>query len=135
MKRDSIKMPIIFPISAIALFFLLIIITNIQDKNIVVVNRETNVDSVEITGYEGYGSGRGGIFYKKDHCISTSAKLIENNCGFNSWKSNGPIIDLNNKPHEYTLDDLGLPYVVYKRANSDTLHIKKDGCVLKFLLR
>lgn len=93
------------------------------------------IDPTMIIGNEKHGALRGAVFYKKGYFIDTSAKLIENNCGFNSWESNGPIVDLNKDPHECTLDDLGLPYVVYKEANSDTLHIKKDGCILKFLLR
>lgn len=116
-------------------FVALVYMHNRQANKYIRINSQVKIDSVMITGNENYGALRGAVFYKKGYFISTSAKLIENNCEFNSWESNGRIVDLNKDPHEYTLDDLGLPYVIYKDVNSDTLHIKKDGCILKFLLR
>ncbi len=92
------------------------------------------IDSTLISGDENYGLLRGAVFFKSGYFIDTSARLIENNCGFNSWKSNGPVVDFNSLPHEYTLDDLGLPFVVYKDANNDTIFVKKSGCLLKFIL-
>ena len=116
-------------------FITLVQLHNKQANKYIKLNSQMKIDSTRITGNEKYGMLRGAVFYKKEYFIGKSAKLIENNCEFNSWESNGPIIDLNSKPHDYTLGDLGLPYIVYKKANTDTLNVVKDGFNLKFLLQ
>lgn len=115
-------------------FIGLILISNQQASHYIEACFDTEIDTIQITGYEKYGSLRGAVFYKKSMFVNTSALLIENPFNYNDWKSNGPIIDFNSEPHSYTLDDLGLPYTLAKKANSDTIYIEKDGHILKFLM-
>jgi hypothetical protein len=96
--------------------------------------KETDIPQILLTGDEVFGSLRGGVFYKKDHYISTSAILVKNENNFHDWVSNGPIIDFDAIPHQYRLGDLGLPYKVSKLANSDTIVIVKEEFKLKFLI-
>lgn len=116
-------------------FISLIHLENKRVNKYIKLNYQMKIDSTLISGDENYGLLRGAVFFKRGYFIGTSARLIENNCGFNSWKSNGPIVDFNKIPHEYTLDDLGLPFVVYKDANNDTIFVDKSGCLLKFILQ
>ncbi|MDY0336147.1 MAG: hypothetical protein RBR47_14430 [Bacteroidales bacterium] len=106
-------------------FIFLIILTNHQAGKYVKLNHQMRIDSTLITGNEKYGALRGAVFYKKEHFISTSAKLLSNPCNYDIWKSHGPLIDFNNEPHNYTLDDLRLPYIVFKASNNDTLFVEK----------
>lgn len=78
--------------------------------------------------------GRGGITYDNNCYISSNAMLVENLSSFSDWKSNGPIIDFDTILHKYTLDDMDFPYIISKKANSDTIIVFKNGFVLKFLL-
>lgn len=120
----------------VVLGFVIVVATwNSQAGKYIKLIPEMKIDPNYIIGDEKYGLLRGAVFYKKGHFIDTSAKLVENNCNYVNWQSNGPLIDLNTEPHKYTLDDLGLPYMVYKKANSDTLYVEKKGCLLKFLIQ
>ncbi|NJM14990.1 MAG: hypothetical protein HC896_06060 [Bacteroidales bacterium] len=116
-------------------FIALVKLADKQAAKYVRLDYKMKIDTTKIVGNERYGALRGAIFFKKGYFIDTSAKLVENRCNYNKWVTNGPVIDLNSESHEYTLDDLGLPFIVYKKANSDTLNVVKDGCNLKFLIR
>lgn len=116
-------------------FIALIMTWNYQANKYIKLTPEMKIDTTEITGDEKFGVLRGAVFFDNGYFIDTSAKLVVNSCKRMDWKSNGPLFDLHSKPHEYTLTDLGLPYTVYKKANEDTLHVEKDGCVLKFLIQ
>ncbi|MBN2612906.1 MAG: hypothetical protein JXB00_15225 [Bacteroidales bacterium] len=137
-KRELIKVHPFFSLLIITFliigFIILIMISNKQASNYVALSFEMKLDSIEISGDEKYGNLRGAIFFKKDYYIATSARFIGDDCDYNNWIYNGPNIDLNTKPHKYTLDDLGLPFLVYKMANNDTLQIIKNGCLIKFLI-
>jgi hypothetical protein len=113
-------------------FLSMVLISKQKVSKYFIANFETKIVSTVVTGE--FGGGRGGIGYKKNHFISTSAILIENKSRYNKWKTNGPIIDLNSDPHSYTLDDLALPYTISKNAYSDTLFVEKEGNVLLFLM-
>lgn len=83
------------------------------------------------TGFRDFGA----VFYDRKKYINTSARLVGNDSlSKDIWKSNGPIIDFDDKPHEFTLDDLEMPYSLYKKKNSDTINVIKDGFELKFLM-
>lgn len=135
-RNGTIKLNPKIVISIIAFvvlgFLTLILISKYQVSKYFIANYETEITTVMVNGE--FGGGRGGIGYKKNHFISTSAILIENKAGYNKWENNGPIIDFNSEPHAYTLYDLALPYTISKNANSDTLIIEKEGHVLKFLM-
>ena len=115
-------------------FVLMILISNHTAKKYLEASYVDQIDTTFITGHDYFGAFRAAVFFKKNTFISTDAILIENKSRYNKWKSNGPIIDFNSDPHSYTLGDLGLPYTIFKRANSDTLLVEKDGYTLKFLM-
>lgn len=114
------------------LFISLILIEDYKISRLVFVEHKTAIDSILVKGE--FGILRGGIAYKERHIINTTGILIENNYGYNKWKSHGPIIDFDTIPYINRLSDLATPYTLFKKANSDTLFVEKDGYPLKFLL-
>jgi hypothetical protein len=124
---------IIMLIFGIIICVVVVISENKRTSNRITVNFDYKVDSININGTSNY-KDRGGILFNEKFVINTSAKWIEDDCGYKNWESNGPIIDFDSLPHEYTLDDLGVPYIIFKESNNDTLHVIKDDCSFKFLL-
>lgn len=126
---------VIVPIIAIAflMFITLIYIDTKVARNYKKADYKMKIEKALITGKEGYGSGRGVVFYKENHFISTSSKYISSNCNFDDWKG-GPLLKFNSEPYKYRLFDLRLPYSVFKKKNNDTLIVEKDSCTLKFKL-
>lgn len=122
-------------ISVIVLFALVISISRKEAAEYKSVTYEQEIDSVMIYGNEGFGSARGGIFYMRNHFVSTQSRYLNDNCNYKDWISNGPFVDFDSIPHSYSLHDLGLPYKIYKPRNSDTLYISKDGCQFTFLIK
>jgi hypothetical protein len=138
-KREIIKVPvrmlIIIIILIIIFFSMVILVGNRKMKNYVEATLSTEIPLTQITLHKGYGYLRGAVFYNENNYINTSARFIGGNAfDKNIWKSNGPIVDFDTIPYEYTLDDLEFPYYLYKRKNSDTINVIKDGSDLRFLI-
>ncbi len=47
-----------------------------------------------------------------------------------SWS----LVDFDNNPHHYTLDDLSFPYIISKQADNDTIVVIKNGIPIKFIM-
>ncbi len=138
-KRELIRIPVKTVITIIIIFIIVfsvvIIIGNKKVKNYAEATLTTEISLTQITGNEGYGYLRGAIFYERNSYINTSVRLFGNDSlSKDIWKSNGPIIDFDASPHRFTLDDLEMPYSLYKKKNSDTINVIKDGFELKFLM-
>lgn len=139
MNRDIIKLPksaiAIIVIAIVSLFVLIVCISNRSTAKYIEADFNTEIKPTELNGSETYGSLRGGLFYEKNKFLSTSAKFIFNNSiDKNIWKSHGPLIDFNNNPHHYTLDDLSFPYIISKQADNDTIVVIKNGISIKFTM-
>ncbi len=119
----------------IIIFIVLIRRDNKRISTYIMVNHKMKIDSINITGNEiNYGLTRGAIFFKEVYYIKTSSKLVENKDNYNKWQYE-PIISFNPNPPEHRLFDLGFPFIIYKKANNDTLNVIKDGYNLKFLIQ
>lgn len=138
MTSNPIKVKPIFLLFIIGFlvagFIGLILLSKHQSSRYLEAGHNMEIDTTFISGDEGFGALRGAVFYKENYFVSSAAKLIENPCNYQDWKSDGPIIDFNSRPHVYSLDDLDLPYALFKKPDNDTLHVFKDGCELVFLL-
>jgi hypothetical protein len=138
-KREIIRIPAKTVITIVVIFVIffsvVIIIGNKKVENYAEATLTTEIPLTQIKGNEGYGYLRGAIFYDRNSYINTSARLIGNDSlSKDIWKSNGPMIDFDATPHEFTLDDLEMPYSLYKKKNSDTINVIKNGFELKFLI-
>jgi hypothetical protein len=138
-KREIIRIPVKAVITIIIIFIIffsvVIVIGNKKAGNYIEATLTTEISLTQITGNEGYSYLRGAVFYDRNSYINTSARLIGNDSlSKDIWKSNGPIIDFDATPHEFTLDDLEMPYLLYKKKNSDTINVIKDGFEIKFLI-
>jgi hypothetical protein len=138
-NKNLIKLPksaiVIIVVAIVSLFVLIVCISNKSTAKYIEADFNTEIKPTELNGSETYGILRGGLFYEKNKFLSTSAKFIFNNSiDKNIWESHGPLIDFNNNPHHYTLDDLSLPYIISKQADSDTIIVIKNGIPLKFTM-
>ncbi|MEQ8715839.1 MAG: hypothetical protein RIC80_22690 [Cyclobacteriaceae bacterium] len=124
-KRQTIRLIplLIFLFSVLVIFYL-----ELNRDNVVVASYERKIDSVRIEN----NLGRGGFEYKEGHVINTDAILIFNPCDSNIWRSHGPLIDFDSVPHKYTFGDLACPFLMFKKAQNDTINVLKDGCLLQF---
>lgn len=139
MTRDLIKLPKsaigIIVIAIVSLFVLIVYISNKNTAKFIEADFNTEIKPVELNGSETYGSLRGGLFYEKNKFLSTSAKLIfDDSKDKIIWKSHGPLVDFDNNPHHYTLDDLSFPYIISKQADNDTIVVIKNGIPIKFIM-
>jgi len=134
MKTTSAKLYVATFFTGISLLFIFIFLSGKTTGKFKEATFETGIDTVLVTGNEFFGAGRGAIAYSNDRYIHSAARLVENKSGFSNRESNGPVIDFDTIPHRYILDDLGFPYKIYKKADSDTIVVLKDGLVMKFIL-
>lgn len=138
MRKRIFKIPVKTVVTIVILqvifFVIVFLVGNQKASKYVKTEIKTQIPKVYVTGNENYGALRGAVFFSRDSFISTSATLIGDIKNVDIWKSHGPIIDLDTIPHQYTLDDLALPYELSKDENCNTIIIKKDGYELKFLL-
>lgn len=138
MRREIIKLPvrivIVIIIIILTIFSIVILINTKELRNYAEASITTEIPLTQITKYNNYGYLRGTVFFNESNYINSSARLIGDNTFKDIWRSNGPIVDFDTIPYEYTLDDLEMPFYLYKRKNSDTIHVTKDGYNLMFLL-
>lgn len=131
--KISRKFITILVIVIIGLFLLAIYISKIASSKYTEIDYHSEIESIELKGTENFGALRGALFYEKNKYINTNAILIKNNTlDLSLWESSSPIIDFDNNPHQYTLDDLSFPFVIYKKAKSDTIVAEKEGFTFKF---
>jgi len=132
--KPSTTLIIIFGV--ISLFAVAIIVSNYSGEKYAIADYQTEIDTEYLTGTEGYGSLRATIIYEKNRGVISDAELIDNEfVDKRYWNSNGPIIDFNDLPHQYTIADLAFPYRLSKKANCDTLIAFKDSITFRFLMR
>lgn len=139
MQSQFIKVNVKFYVFCIVtigcLFLTLCILEHKKAAKYLPVTKDEEIKLISITGREHFGVLRGAVFIEMNKFISSSAPLITNHCQDEIWESHGPIVDFNNEPHHYTLDDLAYPYSLYKKINSDTIYVVKEKCLLQFKLQ
>jgi len=133
-KREIIQAPTKFSIINICivviLFIVSIIIENKKAENNVVATSATEIPFVEII----YGPSRGSICFSKNNFISSSAKLIDIDAlNYDFW-GRVPIMSLNTEPYQYRLDNLNVPYYLFKEKDNDTINVIKNGIKIRFVM-
>lgn len=129
------KVITIIIIVIVSFFGFFIYISNKSAGKYIKADFKTEIKPIELNGSESYGGLRGGLFYEKNKFLCTSAKLIDNNPIERSlWDSHGPLVDFDNIPHHYSLDDLSLPFILSKQSDNDTIIVIKNGITIKFIL-
>jgi len=85
MNKKSVIIKLFSVFFLFTIFIFCIHIEHKQSKKQIKVKFNMKIDSTKITGLKIFGVGRGGVFYKKNHFIPTSAKLLENKNNFQNW--------------------------------------------------
>jgi|GEM_PF-1689820 len=111
------------------MFFSGVINENERKSNLIIVTHEMKVDTLEVDS----GNDRGGIFLKDKLVILSYCPVIDEPEGFDGWYSINAKL-ASGKPYINTLDELRLPYLLFKEASSDTIFVFSKGYTLKFLL-
>lgn len=104
---------------------------------------QTEIKPVIIKGTEGWGYlkssrvySRSVIFYKKDGFVD-DAILVSAGCAHEVLSKFGikkQTLTSNGYEPRFYLYDLKYPFQLSKKANSDTLIVNKESCLLKFLI-
>lgn len=98
-------------------------------SGLVLVTKDMKVDTTEINSL----GDRGTIFLKDKLGVLSFSPVIYEPKGFEGWYSINAKL-ASGKPYINTLDELRLPYLLFKEANSDTIFVFSKGYTLKFLL-
>lgn len=139
MSTSLIKIPekilVIVLISMAGLFGFAVYMSWKSAEKYVEAGFATEIKPVMVDGKKHFGSLRASIFYEENKFINSSAELVGNNpVDKELWDSHGPVVDLNNLPHQYTIGDMALPYMISKQANNDTIVVIKNNIKFRFKL-
>lgn len=108
-----------------------------------VATHETRIKPLVITGKEGWGYlkssknySKSTVFYKENRFISNTI-LISDSCREDKLSQFGIKRPTSTKSGNYSpffLEDLDYPFQLSKEANSDTILVVKEDCILRFLM-
>lgn len=101
-----------------------------------VANTTTEIRPIILNGTEEWGYLRSTVFYKKNVFIP-DAILVAADCKESILTKRNiqkRTLENNNHAPRFYLYELGYPYQLSKKGNTDTIVIKKEDCLLKFLM-
>ena len=133
MEKRAVFTVILFCICLLVALVIIIVKQNIHYSTAPRVNKLTKIDSTLVM--KSNTSLRGAIYIKNIGFLNTAySELISNPDKFQNWNSKGPEISFTEIEYVNNLNDVPLPYLIYKKENSDTIYIKKDIFNLYFKL-
>jgi hypothetical protein len=132
MQRKRItKFEIKYVIVIITIAFVFIAIDLIQIKNENKITITTGVDSIYLQK-ENVIYNRGAISIKDVGSFPSVLEVIFNPQGFNGWDYAPPLVKFPGYNHIPKIAEVPLPFVFFKRENSDTVVVRKDSFLLYF---
>lgn len=117
--------------------FLFILYLSRDTKEYRIVKYEDAIAPISLNGTERFGYLRGSVFYSKNRFIGGDEVLIGARCKENElMKFNINSKTLKTVSHDsfYRLSDINSPFIISKKANNDTIVVKKDDCIFYFKL-
>lgn len=107
------------------------------DRDYKAAGLNTEIKPVVIEGTEEWGYLRGAVFYNKNNFIHGGTIFISSTCNdstLSKFHIQKRTLENNDHAPRFYLYELGYPYQLSKKRNTDTIVIKKEDCLLKFLM-
>ena len=108
-----------------------IVIGEYQLRHEKLITTATRVDSIYLQK-ENVVYNRGAISIKDVGSFPAVLEVTSNPQGFNGWDYEPPLVKLPGYHYVFKIVDVPLPFVFFKRENSDTVVVRKDSFLLYF---